>query len=157
MSCLQQQSMSEDFRTPSRRVYLTADHSLWTIVDAVDYDWIIEHRWNWGQAGVFDFRGTKRHWRPLYAKRNVGKTRTTIWLHRDIMKRVVVKPELWYLTRVVDHINGQTLDNRRCNLRWLSHSENRKNRVPRDLIPRLVWIWDNLCIDASAQTEEMPF
>ena len=34
---------------------------------------------------------------------------------------------------VADHMNGDTLDNRPCNLRWTSYSENARNRRPRKL------------------------
>lgn len=44
-----------------------------------------------------------------------------IYLHRFLMD----SPE----GLIVDHINHQTLDNRRENLRVVTHSENMKNRI----------------------------
>lgn len=59
----------------------------------------------------------------LYAKTykydKSKKTQSTIYLHRLIMKA----PK----GLVVDHINGDTLDNRKCNLRLCTNSKNLLN------------------------------
>lgn len=149
--------LPDDFRTPARRIYLNEARTLWCIVSEIDYEWIIENNWNWGQAGYSSGRGRGTRPRPLYAKRNINTNRTTIWLHRAIMLRAQPISELKQAIKVADHVNGQTLDDRRENLRWLSHSENVKNRVPYFQIPKLTWIWDHLCIDAALQLEEVPF
>ena len=41
------------------------------------------------------------------------------------------------LDRVVDHINGQSLDNRKTNLRWVTAKVNRANALGRSQIPSL--------------------
>jgi hypothetical protein len=50
-----------------------------------------------------------------------------LFLHREILLRAEGPPPdpSW----VGDHINGDTLDNRRCNLRWASKSLNAQNTV----------------------------
>lgn len=50
--------------------------------------------------------------------------RRVIKLHREILKRSLGdQPDL-----LADHINGDTLDNRRENLRWTTYSENSQNQ-----------------------------
>lgn len=65
------------------------------------------------------------HGRRTYAVRNVrvGLHSKAIYLHRQIMNAPKGMD--------VDHINGDTLDNRKCNLRICTRSENLRNR-PKD-------------------------
>ena len=67
---------------------------------------------------------TSRRWRMCnnYVITTINKNdkRYTVYLHRFIMG--VADKEL-----EVDHINGDQLDNRRCNLRVCTHADNRKN------------------------------
>jgi HNH endonuclease len=122
-------------RTPWRRLELSTRHSIWCLVDAVDYDWLLERTWNYGWKN-----GTRtRH----YAKRNIGAARTTIYMHREILLRA--RPDELELaaTHVGDHKNGNTLDNRRVNLRWLTVAENARHQVAivptlDDIVARLV-------------------
>lgn len=81
------------------------------IIDANDVP--IVDAWNW-------FAVPKSC--GFYVQRSVrvnGKSKT-IWLHREIMSA----PS----DRVVDHINGDALDNRRCNLRLVTQAENMRNQ-----------------------------
>lgn len=73
-------------------------------VDPEDFDWLSEFTWRGNSSG--------------YAIRSVWSK--TYFMHRDISQ----PPEGMF----TDHINGDTLDNRRCNLRICSHAENMKNR-----------------------------
>ncbi len=78
------------------------------LVDDADYRWLAQWDWRFSSAG--------------YALR-------TIYPHnkrRDIqMHRVIMDAQRGQL---VDHINGNRLDNRRCNLRLVSRSQNQWNR-----------------------------
>jgi len=56
----------------------------------------------------------------IYFVHTVSKTYKMIYLHRLICPPA----EGLY----VDHINGDTADNRKCNLRTVTHSENMKNQ-----------------------------
>lgn len=75
------------------------------IVDSDDYKKFASLTWTFSGA---------------YAKRAVKKPfKRAIWLHREIAKTPVGK--------ITDHINGNSLDNRKANLRWCSHQENLRN------------------------------
>jgi hypothetical protein len=133
-------------RIPARKIYLDASCERYCIVDAEDYPWLIEHMWNIGRRGRRNGKTSKD-----YAKRNVGSSRMTIWMHRAIMMRHDPRPESCL---IVDHRNRQTLFNCKINLRWLTQGEN--NRNAKVLMPSLDWCWNNLCVDAGLGIE-VPF
>lgn len=91
---------------------ITLTKGMKAIVDPEDYDIISGMKWC-----VTNSRGQLR---ALHSKRNGSKI-NTILMSRYIMDC----PE----NMVVDHINHNTLDNRRCNLRICTRSENMRNRV----------------------------
>jgi hypothetical protein len=71
------------------------------IIDDEDYDEISKHKWSFHPRG--------------YA------FRPSILMHRQIMMGENGNFE-------IDHINGNGLDNRRCNLRFCTRKENQRNR-----------------------------
>jgi hypothetical protein len=79
----------------------------YAIVDAEDYDFLSQ--WNWTYYA---------HRRTFYAKRFAGarKAQKAYYMHREIISTP--------LGMATDHINGNGLDNRRCNLRACSPVEN---------------------------------
>jgi len=79
------------------------------IVDDADYPELNQFRWR----GARTWAGN----RSPYVCRSVGKK--VVWLARQLMNA----PE----GMVVDHINGNRLDNRRCNLRVVTRYENSFN------------------------------
>ncbi len=85
------------------------------IVDHKNYEELSGHNW-------YANRGNRRKKQPRYyaARSTKGKT---IFMHREIMRC----PE----GMEVDHINGDTLDNRKANLRICTHADNAYNRRPR--------------------------
>lgn len=98
------------------RISLTQGYE--TVVDAEDYERFGRLAWYAGRSG-----GGK-----IYAVRRPRNPRCHFQLHRLIMG--VQDPETGEQLSdlVVDHINGNTLDNRRRNLRLVTQQENAWNR-----------------------------
>lgn len=81
------------------------------LVDDEDFERLASHVWHVGCSA-----------RPWYAARNSPRgqgKRHKIFMHRELAK--AQKGD------IVDHINGNSLDNRRCNLRLCDASENARN------------------------------
>lgn len=91
------------------RVILRSDGAE-VYVDAADYDRLRCKRWfPAGTDGAYAGRSE-----------TTGGTMRRVYMHREIMSP---PPGC-----VVDHVNGNRLDNRRCNLRIASRSQNAANR-----------------------------
>lgn len=92
-----------------KKISLTSNK--FTLIDDVDFDKINKYKW------YFDGRYAYKN---FYNK--ILKKTLPFGLHRYILnlKRKDGKE--------VDHINGNKLDNRRCNLRICTKSENKQNR-----------------------------
>lgn len=86
------------------------------IVDDEDFGWL--SKWKWAVVVC------NRH-QEGYAKRQTTRRempRRQIAMHREVLG--LKKDDKMQC----DHINGNTLDNRRCNLRICTHAENMRNR-----------------------------
>lgn len=142
--------------TPCRRIWLSHREPIFALVDAVDFARLSENMWNVWHAG----NGRGDRWMN-YAKRNVGPSRSTVRMHREVM--IAADPgrdDAFLAAHVVDHINGQTLDNRRCNLRWATKRDNAISRRTRGTAPSLESIVQRVIADAlaaAALIEEVPF
>jgi hypothetical protein len=89
--------------------YIPLTKGYFAIVDAADYDWLSQYKWT-TQIG-----GNK-----VYPVRNDhGRS---VLMHRQIMQP---NPD-----QVVDHVNGNGLDQRRANMRCCTQGENLCNRKP---------------------------
>lgn len=100
--------------------------NLAAIVDDDDFEWLTQ--WKWYAANL--------HGNYVVAERAIWlPRRRVILMHRAIMNA----PD----GKVVDHINGNTLDNRRCNLRICDQAENalnqRKKRGTRSRYKGVFW------------------
>jgi hypothetical protein len=95
-------------------------HGLFATVDASDYEMLSKYKWS-----VFHYAG--RVYAVCHTK---GKT---VYMHRMLMR-----PRKGY---VVDHIDGNGLNNRRCNLRVCTPRQNRANARPRAGTSRFVGVY----------------
>ena len=88
------------------------------LVDAEDYEWLIKKKW-------YADNTNRKIW---YAKTNLshagGAKKATAYMHRIILN----PPKGMH----IDHINHDTLDNRRSNLRICTAGQNRANEIKRD-------------------------
>lgn len=82
------------------------------LVDDEDYERVNQLKWYIGGNGINQYARTGIWISPTIPKK-------TIYMHRFIMN-----PKPW---EQVDHINGNGLDNRRCNLRIATQSQNLMN------------------------------
>jgi hypothetical protein len=137
--------------TPWRRIWLSQREPIWTLVDAADFDWLSQWTWNVWHDG-------RKHWQ-LYAKRNTGERRDTVRMHRELQIRNDPRDADFMAVHLVDHINGQTLDNRRANRRWSTKRDNNINRRVRGEAPSLDQILAKLLAELPVphQLEEIPF
>jgi hypothetical protein len=89
------------------------------IVDAADYEWLSQWKWH---------AGWNKHTQGFYVKRGVrlGSSR----FRTDFMHRLILGLE-HADRRQGDHWNGNTLDNRRDNLRIATYAQNTQNARPR--------------------------
>jgi hypothetical protein len=92
----------------TRRIPLTQGKV--ALVDDADYPWLAPWDWRFSSAG--------------YALRTIypNDQRRHFHLHRVLMNA--------QRGQLVDHINGNRLDNRRANLRLVTRSQNQWNRRP---------------------------
>lgn len=90
-----------------KKIKLTQEK--YAMVDDDDYEFLSQFNWY-----AFKNHGTYR------AVRCASGLKRTVYMSRDLMKPLS--------GMVVDHINGDTLDNRKCNLRVCTSAENIRNR-----------------------------
>lgn len=80
-----------------------------TLIDDEDYDYLNKWKWCCHSSGY-----------AIRTQYLSGKKHKTIWMHRILMNTSIGMH--------TDHINGNKLDNRRCNLRICTPSQNGANR-----------------------------
>ena len=93
-------------------VYISLTQGKTTVIDLEDFEKVRKYKWT-----TFQYRHS------AYAGRSTPKIKgkkDTMFMHRLILDA--------HKGREVDHINGDGLDNRRCNIRLCSKSQNQANR-----------------------------
>lgn len=104
--------MSTDYHT-SRSVEIPLTKGFATIVDENDAD-LAKFKWRAHQKSDKRIYATTEH-----------PTKHTIGMHRMILMRMLGRDLL--SSEMVDHKNGNCLDNRRSNLRLASNTQNQQN------------------------------
>lgn len=90
------------------------------IVDAAEFEWLNQWKWSARQGKYHPSWYAIRGYQIGKRKEHLGNR--TILMHREILG-------LSYKDgKIGDHINGNTLDNRRCNLRVATAQQNTWNR-----------------------------
>ena len=94
-----------------------------TLIDDDDYAFVSQWRWQYKLSA-------KRFKQKVYAKRTVwikGRKVTLLLSHIILIHRKgLPRPSE---DHVADHDNGDSLDNRKHNLGWLTGSDNRKKQI----------------------------
>lgn len=109
-------SCDQDYCTKICKIPLT--QGKYAIVDGADYEFLMQWKWH-----IKDDKSGR-----LYAAAYLGGGRKNVKrgsMHGFIMQ----SPENKY----IDHINGDGLDNRRCNLRFCTNTENQRNSIKRKI------------------------
>jgi hypothetical protein len=115
-----------DFSPPAFHMFAGANADVECAVDEEDY--LFFTRWMW--CVKVDKRDGKRYFRRAESTYDLMHKREgsiTIYLHIEICRRAYGEPPT-KRHKIVDHWNGNSLDNRRGNLRWATNKQNNRNR-----------------------------
>jgi hypothetical protein len=97
----------------------------YALVDAADYRRLLAHRWYFQGSG-YAARRITRAVAPGVVRQWV------VYMHREVLGLPEQPLRVWRRgDLVVDHINRDKLDNRRSNLRLVSHPTNMRNQDAR--------------------------
>lgn len=102
-------------------IWLDPDAGIFTIVDYVDYDRFYRYRWG------ITFNQNKKKMYATRSTRLQGRSgpQVRVYLHKEVLIACAADTHPKLAGQIIgDHINGNSLDNRRSNLRWATPQEN---------------------------------
>lgn len=106
--------LPNNINIPEGAIAIPLSQNHYTLIDAEDYEKVSRYNWHLYNAGGHKYAITN-------IRLGINK-RATIKLHRYILD---------FPNQLIDHANGDGLDNRRCNLRACSPTQNCMNRKPK--------------------------
>src|SRR5260221_12152321 len=117
----------ESYRRTSEGIEVPLTQGKYTLIDECDLDLVEGCKWSYGNRNTPNAKKHRYNEESGYAKQVIlidGKPKT-IRLHRVIIERILEGPIPEEC--VIDHINGNPLDNRRENLRLATFAQNAYN------------------------------
>jgi len=112
-------------RNPDLTIAVILTQGITTSIDEID-SYILDHKWK----AIFDPKyGNGGSYKVARNSYTVDNKRSTIYLHRIILSHVLGRELSSY--EEVDHIDLNTLNNCRSNLRLATHSQNSSNQRKR--------------------------
>ncbi len=105
------------------RIWLDPENGIFCVVDEVDFQWALQ--WAWSATP----NSTRLKWYATRSTRLRGSDgpQVKVYLHKEILLRHAgPAPSEKHI--IGDHLDGDSLNDRRGNLRWATPKENRHNR-----------------------------
>lgn len=106
------------------RIKLTQEK--FVLVDNEDFKWLNQSKWYLHKSYNSPHYATRTVLtRSQNKQKNIKKKEKKLWMHREIMQHKLNRELL--CNEQIDHINRNTLDNQRSNLRLCTNSQNQMN------------------------------